>query len=202
MTTPPDASSDSPEIGPAGDGGALARALRRTRRGAPWPAAAALVLAATAWWWPRWADDALRTAVAGAVVVMLAATTPVLVHRAALWRQAMLRRSEWDEGAESEDRGWQRAVCGESMPLFRPKGAGSVLTRRRRFPPRVLPLRSRSGPLADGRAVIVLARSDGECPRTGDGLVVLSLGRRGPYLIGRTADRALFAAHRWSATTP
>jgi hypothetical protein len=65
------------------------------------------------------------------------------------------------------------------------------------LPAHLLPVRTADGPLAEGRAVLVHSRSDSLLPGPGDNIEVHALGTRGPFLILRLSDRAVFPADCW-----
>jgi hypothetical protein len=184
-----------------GDAGVLSRMRRRTAGAGVIPLVCAIVLAGSGWFWPAWFSGSAGTLLGGLVVVLLLSATAVLLRRASLWRQAEAESETWVSAWAGADRAvpdWVKAVCGEPTPLFAGRGAIPMLRRERRFPSRVLPVRTASGPLAAGFAVVVHARTDGAFPAPSDRIRVLALQPRGPILIGRLDDGAVFAADRWT----
>lgn len=191
-----------------GDCGTVDRIRRRTAAASLLPLAAGAGLAAAAWWRPGSVAGRGGIFLAALAVAFLALAAVMLLRRARWWAAAAGQvdgwTQEWAAGAVSAagaPPGWVTAVCGAPVPLHPGKGAIPLLRRQRRLPPCVLPLRTASGPLAAGRAVVVHARRDGALPARGDQIQVWALAPRGPILIGRLADGAVFAADRWTAGT-
>jgi hypothetical protein len=189
----------------SGDGGVLDRLRRRTGAAAVLPLACAAALVVSGWMWPAWLHGwgGFVFGALGVAVCLLAAG--VLLNRARRWRGARTACDEWVRGraggavsARSVPAGWAKAVCTSGVPLHSGRGTVPMLRRERRFRSRVLPLKAVSGPLASGEAVVVHARPDGAMPGRGDQLQVRVLHPRGPILIGRLDDGAVFAADRWS----
>lgn len=183
---------------PFGDDAVLARVTRRTRLAAGLPIAVAVVVAAAAWGWPGSATGASGVAIVAVAVAILLTPAVVLLRRVRLWTVAAKRATEWTGSTAQGHGNWAKAVCGPPVPLFKPAGSGSLLRRARKLPPVVVPVRAESGPLQRGEAVIVHARADGLIPESGDVLAVAAVSRRGPFLLGRAADGALFVADRFT----
>lgn len=208
--TPPRGAEATPasdlKAGPPGDDGVCARVGKRTASASLIPAFVAAALAFTGWAWPGWSVGATGIVIAVVAVAAAVFGTVVLVRRSRLWaqaeREARKWEAQWSAGGVSEQsppEGWVRAVCGAPAPLFRGRGAVPMLRRTRTLAPVVLPLRTASGPLAAGHAVVVHARSDGAVLEEQARILVRTVQRRGPILIGRVDDGALFAADRWTA---
>lgn len=109
--------------------------------------------------------------------------------------------AEGEPGSDRPSAGWVTAACGDPTPLHSGRGTIPLLRRQRQFPPHVLPLRTVTGPLASGFAVIVHGRPDRALPERDDRISAWVYGPRGPILIGRHADGAVFAADRWTVGT-
>ncbi len=194
----------------AADGGVIARVQRRTAVAGATALAASVAIALCGWVAPGWFVGPAGTAVGSAVVVLCLAVAAVLFRRVALWRAAWraLRAAPLGcvpERGTAEGRtgeggtDWVPAACGTPMP-FRGRNVGpAILRRARKHPPQVLPLRTRSGPLAAGQAVIVHARPDGKLPTAGGAVRVRAAAPRGPYLVAG-ADGTVFVADRWSSS--
>lgn len=214
MTMPPTPPSRLPAAPPSiggdstarrGDGGVLDRLRRRTATAAVIPLACAAALAVSGWVWPAWFAGTDGVVLGGLAVALCLFAAGVLLHRARRWHQARAEADAWVRGwaeatvsARLVPAGWAKAVCTTGVPLHSGRGAIPMLRRERRFRSGVLPLKAVSGPLAAGVAVVVHARRDGDMPKRGDQIQVVALRPRGPILIGRLDDGAVFAADRWS----
>ena len=200
-----------PTDGP--DAGVVRRVRRRTAGAAVGAGVLAVALAALGWGWPGWFAGAAGAVIGGCAVLACAAGAAMLARRAVLWSRAGLlvarvgRGEPPDPGAgsasgsggisDSSGSSGSVASCGPAVPLRRSL-PGAFRVRRNGLPASVLPLRARSGPLAEGRAVIVHPRTDQLLPRPGDSIEVHALGPRGPFLIVRAGDGAVFAADGWT----
>lgn len=191
---------------PTADDGVLRRVHRRTARASVAPAAVGLALALTGWGWPGWFEGAGGAVIGVAAVTLCALAAVLLARRARLWAAAVRAAAAWhadgtgDDGTGSPPAAWATAVCGEPQPMFRP-GRSALWRRARRYPAHIVALRAAAGPLAAGAAVTVHGRSDGLLPDRGDSFRVHAVSERGPFLLGRPADGALFAADRWIFTS-
>lgn len=207
---PPLPPSGEPSVGrdaaiSSGDGGVLDRLRRRTGAAAVLPLVCAAVLAVSGWMWPAWLRGGGGLVFGALAVAVCLLAAGVLLKRARRWRGARAACDDWAQGwvngavsARSVPAGWVKAVCTSGVPLHSGRGTVPMLRRERRYRSRVLPLKAVSGPLAAGEAVVVHARPDGAMPGRGDQLQVRVLHPRGPILIGRLEDGAVFAADRWS----
>jgi hypothetical protein len=183
----------------------LRRLTRRTAAAAAGPVVCAAALAVSGWGWPAWLSG-LGGSVLGLIAVALCLLAAgVLLGRARRWRAAQADADAWVRGwaagavsARAVPDGWAKAVCATGVPLHSGRGAIPMLRRERRFRSGVLPLKAVAGPLAAGQAVVVHARADEAMPKRGDQIQVRALQPRGPILIGRLEDGAVFAADRWS----
>lgn len=187
------------------DDGVLRRVRRRTARAAAVPASVGVALALTGWGWPGWFTRTTGAVIGIAMVALCGLAAAVIARRSQLWSTADRCAAAWSDaaadlrGAAISTAGWVAAACGAPQPLFRP--SGTALWRRvRRFPAHVVALRAAAGPLATGEAVTVHGRPDGLLPSSGDALCVFVVAARGPYLVGRPVDGALFVADRWTFT--
>lgn len=190
--------NDRDDGGP--DGGVLSRVRGRTSRTVVAPAAAAAVLVVVGWLWPRWFGGVGASLLGGAAVVLCLLVTGVLARRARLWALAEEIARQWPDPAAGDER-WPRATCAEPRALHA-TGGPSIWRRARKHRRHVLGVRAASGPLAEGQAVTLHGRTDGLLPSAGDELRVCAATPRGPFLLGRPADGALFVADRWSYATP
>lgn len=205
---PPAHAAPQPPVGAEsallpGDAGVSARLRRRTAMAGVAPVTVGVVLAVTGWVLPGWLIGPVGAAVGVLLLILVAAAAGVLFRRAGLWAAAEAAATQWAErwsgdAAHAAPDGWVTAVCGAPAPLHAGRGAIPMFRRARRLPAVVLPLRAVSGPLAAGDAVVVHARRDGATPAHGDRLQVQALRPRGPILIGRLEDGAVFAADRWT----
>ncbi|MEO7124530.1 MAG: hypothetical protein ABI382_08215 [Nakamurella sp.] len=217
MTTPLPQPDPAPEHGPEhglerprppGDDGVSARVGKRTISAGVLPAVVAAALAITGWAWPGWFAGSAGTTFGMIAVALAVLAAAVLLRRSRMWvragRDARVWAEQWDVGEISPRAavdGWVKAVCGAPAPLYLGRGSVPMFRRRRKLAPTILPLRTASGPLAAGHAVVVHARADGAALTQKDQIVVKALGARGPILIGRIDDGAVFAADRWTAGT-
>ena len=188
-----------------GDAGTTRRVMRRTTAATGIAGAITILLAVLGFLAPGWFVGLVGASIGGCAIALCAAGTVVLARRTALWsRAARLARALADGhatgGTVTDAIGLRgpgaTARCGEPIRLHRP-GAGLQMWSRRRLPTQLLPVRADSGPLASGRAVIVHPRPDSLLPGPGDSIEIHAMGRRGPFLILRPDDGAVFAADCW-----
>lgn len=189
----------TPEL--PGDGGVLARVRRRTANVVVLPGGLAAVLVVGGWLWPRWFAGLGPSLLGGLAVALCLLAAALLAHRAHLWTLAGEAARDWPPVADRDpapaDERWVRGTCAEPRALHA-TGGPSLWRRARRHPRQVLPLRTDRGSLAAGEAVTLHGRRDAVLPRAGDALRVRAIAARGPFLIGRPSDGALFVADRWS----
>ena len=199
-STPPTPEPDVP-----GDAGTTRRVLRRTAAVTGTAAGLTVLLAVLGFLAPDWFVGVVGATIGGCAVALCAAGTAVIARRATLWsRTVRLARSlageRADDGPSIDGAGPHGpgvpARCGAPIRLHRP-GSGLQIWSRRRLPAHLLPVRTATGPLASGRAVIVHPRPDSLLPGPGDRIEVHALGRRGPFLLLRPDDGAVFAADCW-----
>lgn len=198
----------SPPGGAPGDDGVIGRVRRRTAAAAVVPLTLGVLLVLTGWFWPGWLKHQSGFFIGGLVVALVLLAAGALLRRAGWWESAALEAATWTRACVAGEvspscllPGWSKAVCGTPVPLHSGRGSIPLVRRRRRFASWVLPLKTADGPLAAGYAAVVHARSDGAMPERGDRIQVLTLRPRGPILIGRLDDGAVFAADRWTAGT-
>lgn len=191
-----------------GDDGVIARVRRRTSVAASLPMTAGLLLALTGWWWPGWFAGRSGFFIGGLAVAVLLLAAGALVRRARLWARAVDEAAIWSRGCldgaisvRAVPAGWVKAACGAPVSLHAGRGSVPMVRRERRFASQVLPLKTVYGPLSAGQALVVHARADGAMLVRGDQIQALVLQSRGPILIGRLDDGAVFAADRWAAGT-
>lgn len=177
---------ETPVTAPAaGDDDVLARLARRTATTAGILGICVLLITGTGLWWPGWFARPVGLVIGIALIAVCTLGAVILLRRAGSWTAV---------GAASlRDQPGVRAVVGEPRPLHR---SDRVMIRRRRFPAQVVPVRSASGPWADGAALLVHGRADGVQLHADDDVAAHWVTPRGPYLLERPADGALFAAER------
>lgn len=207
----PGSSEPEPQPSPGGspgDDGVIGRLSRRTAAAAILPLTVGVLLVLTGWLWPHWFTGRTGSLIGGLAAALLLLATGVLLRRARRWGRAALASASWSRdclagevSAGSMPPGWVKAVCGEPVPLHSGRGSIPLVRRQRRFASWVLPLKTAGGSLAAGHAVVVHARPDGAMLARGDPIQVLALQPRGPILIGRLDDGAVFAADRWTTGT-
>lgn len=205
-----------------GDAGVPQRVRTRTAIAAGVPATVGGLLALFGWGWPGWFRGPAGLVIGLCAVGACAATAAVLFRRAVLWGHAMRLSARLTQaqpgdvadparplsgggtgdstdirprGTRSVDR--LPAVCGAAVPLHRLRPGTTRLLTGRRLRTHVMPLRTVSGVLADGDAVLLHPRLDASLPRPEDRIEVHPLGLRGPFLLLRPEDGAIFAADRW-----
>lgn len=183
-----------------GDAGVPVRVRTRTAVAGALLLIPALLIGWTGWGWPGWLDGAAGVAFGGVLVAVLVAGAAMLLRRAVLWTRAAALAARLTSGAPSPpvdapaSGQAPHATVGPSVPLHATRPGAPL---RRRLPAQVLPIRAASGPLGRGRAVTVHMRSDSLLPRPGDSIAVHVLGTRGPFLLRRDSDGAIFAADSW-----
>lgn len=185
-----------------GDAGVLERLIRRPLQLVPLPAVLLLLTAVTAWGWPAWGTDGAGLVIAVLTAAVFVAAVMVMVGRARRWMRVRPVAASWagtaGGGAPGDDRtGWVAAVCGPPTSLHAGSGRIPMVRPHRRFPAVVLPLRTVEGPLVAGVGVVVHGRRDLAVPAAGDDIRVHVSHPRGPFLIARRSDGAIFAADRW-----
>jgi hypothetical protein len=181
----PDTGDDRSNGEPTADGGVLLRLARRTATTAGVLGVAVLLITATGLWWPGWFARPVGLTV-GVLLVMGCTVGAVgLLRRSGSW-------TALTAGALRDSPG-VATVVGEPRALH---GTRPMVVRRRRYAAEVVPIRSATGPWTGGAALIVHGRSDGVSLRADDDVVARWVHLRGPYLLQRTADGALFAAER------
>lgn len=166
----------------AGDDEVLVRLARRTAITAGILGAAILLVTATGLIWPGWFARPAGLVIGFLIIIGLTVTAAILLRRSAAW--TALRTPASSPGIP--------AVVGAPRALHATR-AGLV---RRRWPAQVVPIRSESGPWISGGAVLVHGRADGGRLAAGDDVLGRWASPRGPYLLERTRDGAVFAAER------
>ncbi len=184
----PDPSEVPTAAGPPavpGDGGVIARVRRRTTAVAGAVAGLTAVALLTGATWPGWAAESLTATVVGVLGTVIGALL-------AGWLGLRARRWDRLERIDRRDRS-APATLGAPVPLH-PVRAGQPI--KRRLPAVVLPVRAGIAGLAGGEALIVHARRDRLQLTSADPVDVVADHDRGPYLLIRRTDGAVFAAER------
>jgi hypothetical protein len=182
-----------------GDAGVPARLRTRTALAGAGLLLLAGILAALGWGWPGGLTGAAGTVIGAVVVAAPTVGAALLVRRAVLWGRAN-RMSSRLTGDPVTATGLP-AVCGSPVPLHPVRPGTPPIRTGRRLRASVMPVRTVTGPLSGGQAVLVHARSDSLLPRPEDSIDVHALGRRGPFLLHRSEDGVVFAADRWLFST-
>ncbi len=177
-----------------GDDGVLSRVRARTTVSGLTMMCVTALFALTGWVWPAWLAGGPGLVIGVVVVAAAGGMGLVLLRRARLWGLAAVRASSW--AGDLGGPGWVNAVCGQARPMRRNSGP-PMLRRVSKHAQIVLPLKAQFGPLAGGEAVMVHARADALAPTRDDDLRVYAITTRGPFLLGRPVDGALFVADRW-----
>jgi hypothetical protein len=176
---------DGPARQPPGDGGVLFRLARRTAITAGVLGVAVLLITATGLLWPGWFARPAGLTVGVLLVVGCALAAVMLLRRSGSWTALTASTLRDAPGIPT--------VVGEPRPLHGPR---PTVVRRRRYAAQVVPIRSTTGPWTSGAALIVHGRADGIALRADDDVVARWVHPRGPYLLQRPEDGALFAAER------
>lgn len=167
---------------------------------------AALTMTAVAW--PGWATDRLPALLITLVVAAGGIWAAMrLLRRARVWAVGRTRAAELAvSGAARKSRGRSAkpprsapvgvpAQIGNPLPLHRSRPGQPI---RRRHSALVVPITAELPGLAGGRSLTVHGRSDRIELAAGDPVEVVSLaGPKGPFLLYRPGDGAVFAAD-WS----
>lgn len=182
-----------------GDAGVPARLRNRTALAAVALLLLAGVLAALGWGWPGGLTGAAGTVIGAVVVAAPTFGAAVLGRRALLWGRATRLSAGLTDGPVTA--AGLPTVCGSPVPLHPARPGTPPIRTGRRLRAYVMPVRTVTGPLSGGQAVLVHARSDSLLPRPEDSIDVHALGRRGPFLLHRPEDGGVFAADRWLFST-
>jgi len=172
------------------------RVRSRTASAAVVAASFTALLAVLGWLAPGWFVGSAGAVIGGGAVAVCVAGVTVLAGRCARWSQAAELAGLLAASVPGAAPPGVPARCGTPVRLHQPR-TGLQRWSRPRLPAHLVPIRAAGGPLAAGHAVVVHPRPDALLLDPEDSIEVHALGRRGPFLIVRTADRAVFAADRW-----
>lgn len=175
---------DRRDSGPAGpDGGVLVRLSRRTAVVAGVLGLLIVLITATGLVWPGWFATPTGLVLGFVLIIGCAIGAALLLRKSSAWTSLSARTVRESPGVS--------AAIGDPLPLH---GSGPSVVRRR-APAQVVPIRTAAAPWADGAALLVHGRADGEVLRDGDTVLVRWYVSRGPYLLERD-DGLVFVAER------